>query len=326
MKTVRLNANVIVINIPPSPHKDTHDLPENDSDLCDPQRLGSANDLESEPFSIGTPSSFPEDSTTPTSPPLPPSSCTDDHSVAQDPSHAPAHDSSTEHPQESVQYNNSSSPSVPSLEPPSVRHQPLNNCEVTHVISSDTGKIWLTRPIYLPSAKDMHQISLHPLLQYSHRDAMSHPCCPILWDLRQHPASSARFAKDHKRITSSDLTQHATIPPVSYLVVTCEVFPFPWRIEAKNPRGVTILDLLKAIYYVAHECIRQYEWNLMPNKQQARIGFVFEQRWQGSKNRWGVRANGVIRVDCLLQSTGFAGLTMSCENKSSILTLSRKLK
>jgi hypothetical protein len=184
------------------------------------------------------------------------------------------------------------------------------------------------RPTFFPSANRQHQnmpqISLHPLLQYSHRDTMGHHCCPILWDLRDPPASSVRLAKNKKSIATSRLSQYATTPPVSYLAVTCEVFPFPWRIEAQNPRGVTILDLLEAIYRVAHGGVRQYEWDGLSDKQQDRIAFIFEERWQGSRDPWRVRAGGVSRADCLLHSTSFAGLSMSCEKGYlSILTLSR---
>jgi|ERR1700722_8873939 len=172
----------------------------------------------------------------------------------------------------------------------------------------------------------MPQITLHPLLQYSHRDAIGSPCSPILWDIRDPPTSSVRLCKNNKIITRSKLSDFATNPPVPFLTVTCGVLPYPWRIESRNPRGISILDLLEAIYRVVHTRIRPDEWNHLSEKHQDRVGMVFEQRWMTSAEPWNVRGNGVSRADCLLQSTGFAGLSMLAYdqgNVSCILTLSR---
>jgi hypothetical protein len=172
----------------------------------------------------------------------------------------------------------------------------------------------------------MFSIALHPLLQYYHHDAIGYPCSHILWDLKDDPATSVRFSKNRKRIPDSHLASYATEPPVSYLVVTCDVFPFPWRIEARDRRGVTVLELLQAIYHVGQSQIKVPEWNGLSPKHRERVAWIFDQRWSTSRDPHGVRARGVIRADCLLQSTGFGGLSMSCEDKYSyvcIMTLSR---
>jgi hypothetical protein len=49
----------------------------------------------------------------------------------------------------------------------------------------------------------------------------------------------------------------------------------------------------------------------MSEKHRERVSAVFHHRWTSSPDPPRVRANGVIRSDCVLQSTYFAGLTPS---------------
>jgi len=171
----------------------------------------------------------------------------------------------------------------------------------------------------------MPAITLHHLLRYTNTELMGHHHCPILWDLREPPSRSVRHvSKPRKCIAPAELAQLATSPPVTSLHVTCDIFPYHWPIEAHNPRGVTISDLFEAIYAVVQTRIRRAEWTALSEKQQNRISEVFDQRWQSSPDPWRVRANGVIRADCLLHSASFSGLSVSFERgRSCILTLSR---
>jgi hypothetical protein len=169
----------------------------------------------------------------------------------------------------------------------------------------------------------MSHIILHPLLQYSHHDVIGNPCSPLLWDLREHP-SYIRLVKNNRKLNSYHLRQHATTPAVTYLDITCGIFPIPWRIEAYNPHGVTIYDVLEAIYYVVHTAIIPCEWEMLSEKHKDRVAVAFEERWKSAYNRMQVRSYGVTRGDCLLRSTSFAGLSMSYDKRcSAILTLSR---
>jgi hypothetical protein len=170
---------------------------------------------------------------------------------------------------------------------------------------------------------NMSHITLHPLLQYSHHDVIGNPCSPLLWDLREHP-TYMRFVKNNRKPTSYYLDQPATTPAVTYLDITCGLFPIPWSIEAHNPRGVTIYDVLRAIYHVTQTAIIPCEWEMLSEKHQDRVAVVFEDRWSSAYNRMQVRSFGVTRADCLLRSTSFAGLSMSYDKRcSAILTLSR---
>jgi hypothetical protein len=170
----------------------------------------------------------------------------------------------------------------------------------------------------------MTSVSLHPLLRYSHRDPIGNSCSAILWDLREPPSTCVRLVTSpNRRVAVSDLCQPATSPPVTALCVSCDLFP-SWRIEARNYHGVTILDLLEAIYHTLQARVRTFEWEAMSDKHRERVGMIFDQRWRTSPEPLRVRANGLTRADCLLQSTCFAGLSMSYEmGFVCILSLSR---
>lgn len=170
----------------------------------------------------------------------------------------------------------------------------------------------------------MSEVSLHPLLQYTQPTLLGHHCCPVRWDLRQPPPSSAQHNSSRDRLSALELSQHATVPPVPTLTVTCGIFPYHWPIEARNQHGVTILDVLEAIHSVVHSRLRQSEWEGLSPKQQGRVEKVFDERWNASADPLSVRANGVTRADCLLKFTMFCGLSESLDGEyTCILTLSR---
>jgi len=157
--------------------------------------------------------------------------------------------------------------------------------------------------------------------------------CALLWDLRDPPNTAAQpvstIHRHRSPITKFQLphSQLATTPPVTALRITCDIFPYKWRIEARNQQGVTVRDVLTAIYNVAHAPLRVDEWEGLSAKQQDRIKKVWDVRWRGSTYPDRERREGVRRVDCLLHYTRFAGITMALDHDfECILTLSRNLK
>ena len=165
---------------------------------------------------------------------------------------------------------------------------------------------------------------LHPLLSYSQHDVVPGNCAPILWDLREYPGSALHVDNPDKKLSLSDLSQLATTPPCFLLSITCNVFPEPWPIEVRRRDAITVGDVLDTIHSVINCRITQFEWNRLSEKQRARIGVKFDDRCKVSAQREECRANGVLRVDCLLAHTLFAGLSVSHdEDDSFILTLRR---
>ena len=176
----------------------------------------------------------------------------------------------------------------------------------------------------LSAGMDPESIVLHPLLRYSQHEVVPGNCAPILWDLREPPESALHIDNPEKPHSPSDLSQPATTPPCLDLYITCEVFPESWPIEVRRPVAITVGDVLDTIHSVINRRISQHEWDRLSEKQRARIGVKFDDRCKLSPQREECRANGVLRVDCLLAHTLFAGLSASHdEDGSFIMTLRR---
>lgn len=170
----------------------------------------------------------------------------------------------------------------------------------------------------------METVLLHPLLSYSQYDLVPGTSSPIVWDLREPPESALHVDNLDKRLSPNDLSQFATNPPCLTLCITCDIFPEPWPIEVHRLKAITVGDVLRTIHSVISRRIIQSEWDQISEKQRKRIGDVFDNRCRMSLQREECRANGVLRVDCLLSHTLFAGLSVSPdENDSFILTLRR---
>ncbi|EDR08206.1 ectomycorrhiza-regulated small secreted protein [Laccaria bicolor S238N-H82] len=167
-------------------------------------------------------------------------------------------------------------------------------------------------------------MNLHPLLCYSQHPVESNHCCAILWDLREAPVSIPHVSSLDHFLPDAELTQHATSPPVTIFHVSCGFFPEEWSIEVRNPQGVTVLDVLKAIHSALQPQIHQHEWERLCKKHQDRVAAVFDARWRVSAEPEESRTHGVLRIDCLLHHTWFGGLSVSLEDENScILSLRR---
>jgi hypothetical protein len=95
-------------------------------------------------------------------------------------------------------------------------------------------------------------------------------------------------------------SQYATTPPITVLHILCDLLPYQWTITARNKKGVTVCDVLEAIYQVACTPLTVKEWEGLSPKQQERIRRVFDVRWNGAAMPERERKGGVKRVDCLL--------------------------
>ena len=194
-----------------------------------------------------------------------------------------------------------------------------------------------------------NELVLHPFLQYYQHEVAQGHCTSILWDLRDAPFSSIGAGRVTSvrggTLTASELGQPATTPPVHSLTITCGLIP--WRITAightrSSPtlRGgthrdgdvdggaVTVLDVLSAVHTCLQTQLTHEEWDRMCVKHQQRISLVFDARWRMAPDPDGTHAYGVLRVDCLLKSTWFGGLSIISRSvvefgEGCILTLRR---
>lgn len=181
-----------------------------------------------------------------------------------------------------------------------------------------------SKPMSLLSTVMDSNLTLHPLLSYSQHDLVPGNCAPIIWDLREPPKSALHVDNHDKPLSPSNLSQHATNPPCLVLRITCDIFPEPWPIEVRRLEPVTVGDVLQTIHSVINRRIIQREWDQISEKQRGRIGEFFDNRCRVSLQPEECRKNGVLRVDCLLSHTLFAGLSSSTdEDASFIMTLRR---
>ena len=118
----------------------------------------------------------------------------------------------------------------------------------------------------------------------------------------------------------------ATEPPVISLHIICDVLPCNSPIVARNFSGVTIHDVLFAIYNTLQVQINSAEWSALGKKQQDRVKRIFEGRIQRSDNSPAAHSAGVKLVDSLLYHILFAGLTpitFPASEPTCVLTLRR---
>ncbi|TFK32339.1 ectomycorrhiza-regulated small secreted protein [Crucibulum laeve] len=168
-------------------------------------------------------------------------------------------------------------------------------------------------------------IFLHPLLRQSQHEVVPDHRCYILWDLREAPAFSARsVSRLEHSIPHSHLSQNATVPPTTLLYITIGILPESWAITVQNAWSITVLDVLASIYSSLLTPLTHSEWDRLSLKHRQRVTGMFENRCRLSANEQETRSQGVLRVDCLLRHTWFAGLTISLEVENScILSLRR---
>ena len=168
---------------------------------------------------------------------------------------------------------------------------------------------------------------LHPLLLYNQYPVIPGHCCPLHWDVRHLPDSAKRVLSADQTITPFYLSRLATNPPTAILHITCEIFPGEWPIEVRRLEGITVGDVLHAIHTALMRPIRRQEWDQLCEKQRSRVEVVFEERCKMADDREECRSRGILRVDCLLQHTLLAGLSVSLvKDCSCILTLRRPPK
>jgi hypothetical protein len=170
-----------------------------------------------------------------------------------------------------------------------------------------------------------HGIKLNPLFTPTSTGERCY--VPIQWDVRYAPDYSAQVAERSSLLPY--FSQFATTPPLPKLHLICD-FLFPeWEIVAHNPTGVTVEDVVEAIYETLHKRLEMHEWERLSFKQRNRIEEVHRARCMMSSNPERTRLAGVRRADYLLNTTMFAGLTSLVKRGREwqvVLTLSRDFR
>ncbi|KAG2361826.1 hypothetical protein BDR07DRAFT_1358407 [Suillus spraguei] len=181
--------------------------------------------------------------------------------------------------------------------------------------------------IMTPSATRTHGVKLNPLFIGSPSGERYHVQVPIEWDVRYQPTRSAGIA--NTALLPSHLSQFATNPPIPKLHLVCDLLFPEWEIVARNPTGVTVRDVLEAIYETLHRLLQIHEWEGLSLKQRSRIEDIHRARCRASLYPERTRLAGVRRADYLLSTTMFAGLTSLVRRREQwqvVLTLSRDFR
>jgi len=169
-----------------------------------------------------------------------------------------------------------------------------------------------------------HQVQLNHLLASSPTGTAHFPPVPVDWDVRYPPHRAARVAG--QVVSAQHRSQPATLPGIANLRVISDLLSEDWVVTAHNPTGVTIEDVLAAIYTGLHAPLTQFEWECMSPMQRTRVEEVFYTRCGASRDFDRTRYGGIRRVDCLLHTTVFAGLSSLVYRNNRwevVLTLSR---
>ena len=160
----------------------------------------------------------------------------------------------------------------------------------------------------------MIEFTINPLLAYSQHDLAPQTLggpfpCPIVWDMRE-PTEFAHYIGSDQPLIFADLAQLATRPQRESLEIICGFFPGDWPIKITRPGGITVTDVLEAIYASMLRRISHAEWDTLSEREQGRVKNEFDTRWQAAEDSGACRQNGVLRKDCLLQHTLFGGLSV----------------
>ncbi|KAF9567177.1 hypothetical protein CPC08DRAFT_703427 [Agrocybe pediades] len=179
-----------------------------------------------------------------------------------------------------------------------------------------------------PTAHLSHPMDfqIKPLISYTHLNPTKGHCCAIFWNLQDPPSCAYRIPRPSTQTTPHlQRDQYATQPPITKMQIVCGILPEFWPIRIIHPNGITVGDVLDTIHSVLHRRISQEEYQLQSESRQRRINAQFLQRCNmlpTERERAECHANGVLRVDFLLDHTLFGGLSVSPNlDRTAVLTL-----
>ncbi|KAI6029693.1 hypothetical protein PISMIDRAFT_42387, partial [Pisolithus microcarpus 441] len=129
----------------------------------------------------------------------------------------------------------------------------------------------------------------------------------LRWDIRYAPHHGAPTFD--AAISPSELMQPVVDPPVKSLHIVSSLVLATWTITVTNPSGVTVQDVLVNIHATLQKPIIRDEWDNLSAEQHTSIQRIFYDRCYTSKDYNRAYSGGVRRIDCLLSTTVFSGLS-----------------
>ncbi|KAH8824531.1 hypothetical protein DL96DRAFT_211506 [Flagelloscypha sp. PMI_526] len=145
--------------------------------------------------------------------------------------------------------------------------------------------------------------------------------CPIVWDVREDPLDSARPVLG-RYLTPATLLDKVTEPALPSLSIRCDELP-SWSCVVRNPRGITIKDLLSTIHGSLKQNISKGTFQAEFSKAaQRRIEEVHFARCQASTSPLAAQYQGLLWMDCLMNTTLFSGIVLGQGDDFATLVLS----
>lgn len=150
---------------------------------------------------------------------------------------------------------------------------------------------------------DITGIALHPSIQFYPRDP------PLTWDVRLPPSASLQLHCLNRRLSTFDLAQYATNPPVPLMHLVHAHTPWIITVTPAQPAcpAVTLHDLFVGLFEDMHRPISKADWwnDVLGDEARGRINKAFDERCMGDGEE---RSKGVRRVDFLGERYVLEGL------------------
>ncbi|CAL1698852.1 unnamed protein product [Somion occarium] len=151
------------------------------------------------------------------------------------------------------------------------------------------------------------KIELHPYIRYNNASP------PMTLDLRDNPAEIT-FRALNRRINAWDLTRFACEPPVRRIELWNPYYPWLIEVESQNPAGVTLHELLGAIWTSMMTPISTADYynNEMNENIRSKVAMAFNIRVEENEKERGL---GVRRVDFLMDRIWLEGFVKGRDSR-----------
>jgi Family of unknown function (DUF6699) len=137
----------------------------------------------------------------------------------------------------------------------------------------------------------------------------------IAWDIRIPPNTIRKSEPPFHPLTAHLRNQPAVSPPWTFVRLRSALLP--WIVECSNPAGVTIGDVLDAVYDCLRKRVDRDEWIDASKEFQGRLLEAWERRCimagndEGRSARAREEQKGIRRVDWLLWDVEWLGIERS---------------
>lgn len=186
--------------------------------------------------------------------------------------------------------------------------------------SPDTNRAYLQPTVVDPRVTQIHVLLSPPTPGVGHHvSALPHHaegyfsehvwyCLQILYDVRYKPDKVYIESHGHPSQMSDDIAeQPATNPPVPKMRLICR--DLPWKISVSNTKGVTLHNVLTAVYEELQQPLTEGEWWIAADEERDRCMDAYKANCTEEAGFKRDLKDGVKRVDWLAKKTMLVSIT-----------------